>query len=458
MNHATDDLFCNRTLNLRSVRAIGYDMDYTLIQYHVEAWERTAYEHLRQKVLEHGWPVEGLSYDSQAISRGLVVDLQLGNVVKANRFGFVKAGSHGLKRLSHEALRDAYRRTIVDLAEARFQFINTMFSLSETVLYAQLIDILDAGRAPVQMNYAELYTWLRETMDHTHMEGRLKAEILSDPERFVDRDPAIGEVLLDQKRANKRLLLITNSEWSYTQAMMRFGVEPYLPQGMRWRELFDLIIVEAAKPAFFSVDRPSFEVVDDSGLLRPVRSGLQLGGVYLGGDAEKVERCLGVDGDRILYVGDHLFSDIHITKQIQRWRTALVVPEIEAEIAAIRGFQAEQAAIDRQMAEKEALEHRLSCLRVTKARDPESVSEADLEAVRAQILDLDQRIQPLVIAKAQLSNPNWGLIMRTGNDKSSFARQVERYADIYMSRVSKLGLATPYGFLRAARGSLPHDR
>ena len=48
--------------------------------------------------------------------------------------------------------------------------------------------------------------------------------------------------------------------------------------------------------------------------------------------------------------------------------------------------------------------------------------------------------------------------MRAGNDKSLFARQVERYADVYTSRVSNLRYETPYAYLRAARGSLPHDR
>ena len=47
--------------------------------------------------------------------------------------------------------------------------------------------------------------------------------------------------------------------------------------------------------------------------------------------------------------------------------------------------------------------------------------------------------------------------MRTGNDKSQLARQVERYADIYMARVSDLGLHTPYAYLRSHRGSMPHD-
>jgi hypothetical protein len=47
--------------------------------------------------------------------------------------------------------------------------------------------------------------------------------------------------------------------------------------------------------------------------------------------------------------------------------------------------------------------------------------------------------------------------MRAGNDKSLFARQVERYADVYTSRVSNFLFQTPFGFLRAPRGSLPHD-
>lgn len=39
------EIFCNRTLNLRAIRAIGYDMDYTLIDYDVNQWEGRAYEY-----------------------------------------------------------------------------------------------------------------------------------------------------------------------------------------------------------------------------------------------------------------------------------------------------------------------------------------------------------------------------------------------------------------------------
>ena len=47
--------------------------------------------------------------------------------------------------------------------------------------------------------------------------------------------------------------------------------------------------------------------------------------------------------------------------------------------------------------------------------------------------------------------------MRAGADKSLFARQVERYADIYTSRVANFLEPGPYAMLRAGRLEMPHD-
>ncbi|MFQ6047596.1 MAG: 5'-nucleotidase domain-containing protein, partial [Gemmatimonadales bacterium] len=69
----------------------------------------------------------------------------------------------------------------------------------------------------------------------------------------------------------------------------------------------------------------------------------------------------------------------------------------------------------------------------------------------------DEEITPLAVAANELHNERWGLLMRAGNDKSHLARQVERSADIYMSRVSNFLHQTPFAYLRAPRGSLPHD-
>ncbi|MCO5553239.1 hypothetical protein L7F22_006760 [Adiantum nelumboides] len=98
-------IFCSRTLNLRSITTIGYDMDYTLIHYNVNAWEGRAYEYGMENLGSMGYAVEGLSFDPDLIIRGLIMDKKNGNVVKADRFGYVKRAMHGTKMLSNRAIR-----------------------------------------------------------------------------------------------------------------------------------------------------------------------------------------------------------------------------------------------------------------------------------------------------------------------------------------------------------------
>ena len=56
-----------------------------------------------------------------------------------------------------------------------------------------------------------------------------------------------------------------------------------------------------------------------------------------------------------------------------------------------------------------------------------------------------------------MPHPRWGAIMRAGIDKSHMARQIERYADVYTSRVSNFLGATPSAYFRSPKSSLPHD-
>ncbi|AKU92372.1 HAD-IG family 5'-nucleotidase [Vulgatibacter incomptus] len=460
-------IYCNRTLNLRSIRAIGYDMDYTLIHYHVEEWERRAYEHIRDRLAQEGWPVAGLRFDPTTVTRGLVIDTELGNVIKANRFGFVKRASHGTRVMDYDEQRHAYSRTIVDLAEDRWAFLNTLFNLSEGCMYAQLVDLLDKRMLPGTLGYADLYEKVRSTLDAAHMEGRLKAEILENPERFVVLDAETPLALLDQRRAGKKLLLITNSDWEYTSPIMTYAFDRFLPDGMTWRELFDVVIVSARKPDFFTAKGPLFEVATEEGLLRRAPFGLREGAAFLGGSARHVEEHLGLSGDEILYVGDHMFGDVHVTKSVLRWRTALILRELETELSAIFSFRPDERELEDLMEEKTRLEDELSDTRLALQRaeagygPKPAVSPSQLrerfERLREEITALDARIAPLAKASAELGNPGWGLLLRAGNDKSHLARQVERYADIYTSRVSNFLFATPFTVLRSPRGSMPHD-
>lgn len=460
-------VFCNRTLNFRSIQAIGYDMDYTLVHYDVDEWEGRAWEHIRQRLVGLGWPVEDLKFDSKLVTRGLVIDTELGNIVKANRFGYVKTAMHGTRMLEFHELRRGYARTLVDLGEARWMFLNTLFSISEAAMYAQLVDLLDDGKLPHSLGYSDLYRAVRGALDHAHVEGELKSEIMADPERFVSLDPDVVTTLLDQKDAGKKLILITNSEWEYTRFMMNYAINPYMPEGMKWQELFSLVVVGARKPAFFQDTSPIFEVVTEDGLLRPVVGTPREGGIYLGGYASLVERCLKVDGEQILYVGDHIYGDVSVSKSISRWRTALVLRELEDELKAEAASCDRLEEISSLMRDKERMEHtfsehRLDLQRRTSKHGASSDTPAEelkqkMSDLRSQLQEIDSRIGPLAAADGTEFNARWGYLMRAGNDKSNLTRQTERYADIYMSRVSNLGSYTPFMFFRSPRGSLPHD-
>lgn len=459
-------IFCNRTLNLRSIRAVGFDMDYTLIHYDAEEWERHAYADLRARLAALGWPVEDLEFDPKMVALGLILDLANGNVVKANRFGYIKQAAHGTRPLPYREQRELYSRDLVDLSEPRWVFLNTLFSLSEACMYCQMVDRLDAKRIEGVLGYPDLYKVVRSSLDEAHMEGQLKAAIIADPERFVVLEPEIPLALMDLRASGKKLLLITNSEWSYTTAMMTYAFDRFLPGDTTWRDLFDMKIVSAGKPSFFEYRMPFFEVVDEEGHLLPVR-GPELGGTYLGGNAAGVEEALGLGGEEFLYVGDHIFSDVRVSRSMLRWRTALVLRDLEAELGALEAFKPQQERLTAMMAEKERIEHRFSRLRLglqrlEKGYGPQPEASAGdlkrrLSKMREEIVALDAKIAPLAMEAGELVNPRWGPLLRTGNDKSHLARQIERYADVYTSRVANLLALTPFVYLRSPRGSLPHD-
>jgi hypothetical protein len=135
----TRAIFCNRTLNLRAIRAIGYDMDYTLIHYDTREWEGRAYEYGLKALAQMGIPTDGLSFYPEMAVRGLVVDSKKGNLLKVDRFGLVKRALHGDQMLSPADVQKVYGRELVHLSNSRWCFLNTLFSVSEGCLFMQVL-------------------------------------------------------------------------------------------------------------------------------------------------------------------------------------------------------------------------------------------------------------------------------------------------------------------------------
>ncbi|GAB4859005.1 hypothetical protein Ancab_010476 [Ancistrocladus abbreviatus] len=465
--HSPRGIFCSRTLNLRSISAIGYDMDYTLMHYNVRAWEGRAYDYCMENLRNMGFPVDGLAFDPDLVIRGLVIDKEKGNLVKADRFGYVKRAMHGTKMLSTRAVSEIYGRELVDLRkEARWEFLNTFFSVSEAVVYMQMVDRLDEGAVASEvgpLDYKGLYKAVGKALFRAHVEGQLKSEIMSRPELFVDPDPELPLTLLDQKEAGKKLLLITNSDYHYTDKMMQHSFNRFLPNDMGWRDLFDMVIVSARKPEFFQMSHPMYEVVTGEGLMRPCFKA-HTGGLYSGGSAQMVENSLGIHGDEILYVGDHIYTDVSQSKVHLRWRTALICRELEEEYSALISSRGLRATLIELVNQKEVIgdlfnQLRLALQRRTKGRAAQTLAATKMddqeltESMQKLLIvmqKLDEEIAPMLESDGELFNKRWGFLSRAGLwDKSHLMRQIEKYADIYTSRVSNFLYYTPFMYFRS---------
>jgi hypothetical protein len=57
-------------------------------------------------------------------------------------------------------------------------------------------------------------------------------------------------------QAGKKLLLITNSDYHYTDKMMQHSFNRFLPNDMGWRDLFDIVsrlLLYAALTSYYSL-------------------------------------------------------------------------------------------------------------------------------------------------------------------------------------------------------------
>ena len=72
--------------------------------------------------------------------------------------------------------------------------------------------------------------------------------------------------------------------------------------------------------------------------------------------------------------------------------------------------------------------------------------------------EIERRLEPLLSADGEHFSRRWGYLCRIGNDKSHLTRQIEKYADIYTSRVSNLMRYSPYMHFKGPKQTLAHDK
>ena len=257
-------IYVNRVLNLKQIKAIGFDMDHTLVEYHADKFESLVHKKTIEKLISNlGYPkkINDLVFDPKLVIQGLVIDKRRGNVLKLSRFGKVKKAFHGTTEMSFEELQKQYRTMVIDLNDPNYQSLDTAFSISHGVLFMQL------SESCPEIGFEQLATDIKNMIDVCHRDGTLKNEVKTNVEKYIKQNKKIVETLEDFKKAGKKLLLITNSEYSYSKTLMEYAFDPFLNNHESWLDLFDVSLTLSRKPKFF-MERQAFLRIDpNTGLM-----------------------------------------------------------------------------------------------------------------------------------------------------------------------------------------------
>lgn len=449
-------VFVNRSLNLKKIALIGFDMDYTLVRYDADAFEALAHAMAgRALVRDYGYPEEvaGLPFDPRRAMVGLVIDKRNGNLLKLSRYGKVKTAYHGLEPVDFRVTHETYQNVAVELNDPSFAPLDTLFAISTGVLFSQLVALKDGGaKLP---DYAALAHDAIEAVDLVHRNGELKSVIKADMARYVIRDPLVPALLERYKDYGKKLMIITNSDYEYTKALLDYALDPYWKAHKSWREVFDLVITFADKPRFF--ERPSrFLRIDAETGLMSNHEGSVAAGIYQGGWFKPLQRDLGLDGREILYIGDHIYGDVVSIKKRCDWRTALVLSDLEHELESLRASKDIQARIDELMEKKEAVEAEINRMDLERY-EGRRTDRAALDKLFEESDRMNQEISELLTQLRAHFNPHWGEVLRSGHEESRYAGQIDDYACIYMTKVADLYEYSPKNFFRPRRRLMAHE-
>ncbi|MCK7540889.1 MAG: HAD-IG family 5'-nucleotidase [Marinilabiliales bacterium] len=222
-------------------------------------------------------------------------------------------------------------------------------------------------------------------------------------------------------------------------------------------------------PGFFSQKNPFREISETAGLLE-----------MDGGNIFEFEEKLGVSGDAILYVGDHIYGDMLKTKQTSAWRTLMIIPEIENELAMkIKNKSASrrllQLMIDKERSRAEARKLRKRAFGSSQdqgrgIRQPhnrevafnrrENIADRPPRQVEHD-QQMTRKLEEIKLLEDEIDmsfNPFFGELFREKTDLSLFAEQMTDFACIYTSRVTNILHYPPDEYFHIPIPMLPHDR
>ncbi|KAG2223129.1 hypothetical protein INT45_005685 [Circinella minor] len=424
-----DEVFINNELNLKYIDVYGFDYDYTLANY-TDNLSKTIYSILRDllvELLRYPKQIKDLEFDPSFAIRGLHYDITKGWLMKIDSFGNIQLNTvhAGRERVADpEEVIHYYNGTHISprYLDGQMTQLNDLFSVPQACLLSDVMQYFKEKDIRIHPRY--VFDDLNQAAKMLHtgsnmnsafgIGGRLHHAVVNDISNYLEKAPKMVGFLEKLRKHGKKTFLLTNSSF------------PFI------------------KPHFYSSRRPFRRVGEQT--WDPVNK-FEDGEIYQGGNLKDFTEITGWSGQKVLYFGDHIFSDLIDPTVEKGWRTGAIIHELEAEIET------------RNMA---SYRHTLAWLLrierlIQKAQSYYSQPGID-GSLESLVNEWSNERRNARHELRNVFNKSFGSLFRTYQNPTYFANKIRTFADIYTSNVCNLNNVSLDHVFYPDRTYLPHER
>ena len=464
----SDDVFVNNEVSLRRIHSFGFDYDYTFASYTREA-HKLVYDIAKDnliKAMNYPKQLMGYAFDDFPIIRGLHFDTENGFLMKIDSRSRIQMGTvyRGFEKVEDEEVINEYGGSLLDVdlisSGSKRSRIFQQTDLFSVALLSLLTNIAEHFRKNnVPFNPAYIFQDAQNAVRSAYRSGRITEAISNDLDQYCAPKDKNLEIYLNRLVNNgKKLFIVTNSSFNFVDKGMRhlFGKD--------WRDLFDVIVVDARKPRFFSSSStrtrqqklPFRNVNCENGtyLWSGVKK-FQKHGVYGQGNIDLFNTYTGCERSTVIYWGDHVYNNLLGPQLRIGWRTGALVPELRTEIEIC---SSEKYVRDMQWLVE--LEKLITRLQAGGKCTGEGREGGNFETASGGILLLEWRNERKSLRRnlKEMFNPSFGSMFRANENPSSFSKRVTHYTDLYTSNVANMLKYSDHFHFLPGRNLLPHER
>ncbi|XP_017783675.1 PREDICTED: 5'-nucleotidase domain-containing protein 1 [Nicrophorus vespilloides] len=334
---------------------LGFDLDNTICRYKVSNMVKLEYKCLANFLIkERGYSGVHLNRPIEEhidfMIKGLILDVERGNLLRIAPDGHILHGTHGTKKLDDNELTSYYGtecrwETTTLFSQNPLKTWNgpyskvvrpllDYFDMPAGLIFARAVDTIDEENGCKLEKYNIYSDILDALQDMFHKDNFSKntseyfTAIKEHPSDYIQKCSAnMMDWLVSLKKQKKVLFLITGSHVDFASFTSTHCMGP------NWKDLFDIVICFAKKPGFFTDNRP-FIGVEGFKETEEVTD-LQTNGVYLNGNWAGMHKFLQQaskkNNPKVLYVGDNLIQDVYTPAVNTTCDVVAVCEELEAE-------------------------------------------------------------------------------------------------------------------------------